>query len=168
MLTYSSLQYGTQITVMASYWHKSQHWRFSKTRCKGNMGRCSMCMGEGRREGERGKVKNSSCRVAAVNEDSWWAEALIASKITAFRIKHRMLGPLSYAGKPGTKSSPKQPAKKRHLATNKQSFQVESPSLISHRCSCVAPCCGPLLILHYSCLTKWSNSNLIFNQSVIT
>lgn len=62
-----------------------------------------MCMGEGRREGEKGWMVKNSSRVTAVNEDSWWAEALIASKITAFRIKHSMLGPLSNAGKPGTK-----------------------------------------------------------------
>jgi len=95
-----------------------------------------MYMGEGKREGERGKgcpEKNSTCRVTAVNEASWWAEALIASKITAFRIKHSMLGPLSYAGKPGTKFSPKIACQKKHLATNKQSFQVESPGLISHQ-----------------------------------
>lgn len=65
---------------------------------------------EKEREGRDGRTddeKNSSCRVTAVNEDSCWAEALIASKITAFRIKHSMLGPLSYAGRPGTKSGPK-------------------------------------------------------------
>ncbi len=158
MLTYSrNLQYGTQITLMASYWHKSSRWRFSKytawevwedTVCACGWGEGER--GKGRTDGRTDRRwKTSSCRVTAVNEDSCWAEALIASKITAFMIKQQARSTL-IGWQAWNKVWPKIACQKRHQATNKQGFQVESAGLNSHRQELCLPAVGRCLyfIIH--------------------
>lgn len=67
MLTYSSnLQYGTQITLIASYWHKSHHWRFSKNTAQ-EVWEDPVCARE-QGEGERGKGRTDGRRKTALAE----------------------------------------------------------------------------------------------------